>query len=421
MPLPHCPPPPSTALHFLQPSPPPPPHNLQFTSEGVVKIFSLSQPKDISACTIVNRPDKTTYMSPERIQGGQGRCPHKSDIWAAGLILCECLLGHYPYRAANGDFVHLLLEITRNRPIDFPADCKDHCKDFVTSCLRQSPHERPSAPQLLRHPFLTGHAADAQRLAQFLRQVGAPRAPEAPPAPRMLNGTWSGAPAEAALSPLVKGDSDAADFESPDAPALLPGAVAPDEGPPVPGAPGEAGHGDPASRAAALRPAAALDRAATAREAPEDGPAPAPAPPDPRRGLVTVSSYEVNDDEAEPAGAVGAEEPSAGASRGPAEVETVAARADVTDDLSASRTVSRGSAATPRADSARTAGTHSLDGSSSFGCPAPDTRLCAPRGAASAAAHAAMLHGPNPRSATSTSEKRGSGDSGALREGFDGE
>jgi serine/threonine protein kinase len=108
-------------------------------------------------------------MCPERIKGE--RYNAQSDIWSAGLTFCEGILGYYPYKNQNS-FMQLLMEITKVQNFEFPPGTSDNCKDFILSCLKQKPEERPTAQALLEHPFLIDHANVTQAdVAQWLSTV----------------------------------------------------------------------------------------------------------------------------------------------------------------------------------------------------------------------------------------------------------
>jgi len=144
------------------------PANILVDSKGQVKISDFgvaTNDKTKGHSTFVGT---TTYMSPERIKGEKYSV--QSDIWAAGLVFAECLLGYYPFRSSRTTFIELLVQITKDQKFEFPEGTSDVCKDFIMSCLRQKPEERPTAAQLLSHPFLT-HAANLGQVAKFLATI----------------------------------------------------------------------------------------------------------------------------------------------------------------------------------------------------------------------------------------------------------
>lgn len=145
------------------------PANILVTSKGVVKISDFgvaTNDKTKGHSTFVGT---TTYMSPERIKGEKYSV--QSDIWAAGLVFAECLLGYYPFRSSRTTFIELLVQITKDQKFEFPEGTSDNCKDFIMSCLRQKPEERPTAPLLLEHAFLKTNPATLGQVAKFLQSI----------------------------------------------------------------------------------------------------------------------------------------------------------------------------------------------------------------------------------------------------------
>lgn len=93
-----------------------------------------------------------TYMSPERINN----LPYSfaADIWSLGLALIECATGKYPYDATVGPLQLMFQVLNEDVPIPTGPELSDEFKDFVRVCMQKDPYQRPSAEQLLTHPFI---------------------------------------------------------------------------------------------------------------------------------------------------------------------------------------------------------------------------------------------------------------------------
>ncbi|SCU68446.1 protein kinase, putative [Trypanosoma equiperdum] len=95
------------------------------------------------------------YMSPERQRGRPHGKP--SDIWAVGMTLAEFAVGQYPVDLT--DCADPFVTIHRmEEPLDlrrFPRDVplSDAFLDFIHSCMDPEPRRRPTARELLSHPF----------------------------------------------------------------------------------------------------------------------------------------------------------------------------------------------------------------------------------------------------------------------------
>lgn len=91
----------------------------------------------------------------------------------------ECALGRYPYsadaNAATGQpvsFFELLDFIVQSPAPKLPAGqfSPEFC-DFVESCLQKAPEERPSAPELLTHPFIKKYQNDTIDMAEWVTSL----------------------------------------------------------------------------------------------------------------------------------------------------------------------------------------------------------------------------------------------------------
>jgi serine/threonine protein kinase len=94
-------------------------------------------------------------MAPERISGGMYSYP--SDIWSFGLAVMAYAVGRLPVPTQDGYWgvVHAVQEKPSPRLQDFGSHFSPELCDFIDQCLQKNPLGRPSASQLLRHPFIT--------------------------------------------------------------------------------------------------------------------------------------------------------------------------------------------------------------------------------------------------------------------------
>ncbi|XP_035187752.1 mitogen-activated protein kinase kinase kinase 19 isoform X2 [Oxyura jamaicensis] len=94
------------------------------------------------------------WMAPEVInESGYGR---KSDIWSVGCTVFEMATGKPPL--ASMDRIAAMFYIGAHRGLmpSLPERFSGAAADFVHACLTRDQHERPSARQLLDHPFVKG-------------------------------------------------------------------------------------------------------------------------------------------------------------------------------------------------------------------------------------------------------------------------
>jgi serine/threonine protein kinase len=76
----------------------------------------------------------------------------KSDVWSAGIILYEMTYGRSPYFSL-GDQERKAAAISSMTPISFPRLSNPYLHDCLKQCLRFDSRLRPSAYELLAHPF----------------------------------------------------------------------------------------------------------------------------------------------------------------------------------------------------------------------------------------------------------------------------
>jgi mitogen-activated protein kinase kinase 1 len=96
------------------------------------------------------------YMSPERLQGCE--YSQKADIWSLGIIAIECALGQHPFTRADGPppplFEIMQRVVVEDVPLPAQSGLSAACEDLIRKCLHKDENQRPSAEQLLQHPFL---------------------------------------------------------------------------------------------------------------------------------------------------------------------------------------------------------------------------------------------------------------------------
>jgi serine/threonine protein kinase len=90
------------------------------------------------------------YMPPEVVRARE--YSEKSDVWALGLSILECLTGLRGYPYTNPQTT--LFQVGLGTAPDMPDWLGSEASSFIRACLQPNPRDRPTAAELLEHPFL---------------------------------------------------------------------------------------------------------------------------------------------------------------------------------------------------------------------------------------------------------------------------
>ncbi|OLL23869.1 MAP kinase kinase kinase mkh1 [Neolecta irregularis DAH-3] len=134
--------------------------NILLDPDGVSKIsdFGISKRSEDIYGNDANMSMKGTifWMAPEVIQNQRQGYSAKIDIWSLGCVVLEMFAGRRPW--SNDEAVGAMFKLGKERlappiPDDVKTDLLPAAQDFLQLCFTIDPAQRPTAEELLKHPF----------------------------------------------------------------------------------------------------------------------------------------------------------------------------------------------------------------------------------------------------------------------------
>ena len=142
--------------------------NILLTHEGIAKLadFGVSTQLMHSFSKTITKIGTPFYMSPEVIM--QNKYDYKCDIWSLGITSIEMAEGEPPFSKVKGYWV--LKKIITHPPKGLKNKEKwsKEFNDFIEKCLIYEPEKRPSAKELLDHPFIIKYNRGNKLIAELI-------------------------------------------------------------------------------------------------------------------------------------------------------------------------------------------------------------------------------------------------------------
>ncbi|CAL9030149.1 unnamed protein product [Prunus brigantina] len=150
--------------------------NILVDPNGRVKLADFGMAKHITgqSCPLSFK-GSPYWMAPEVIKNSNG-CNLAVDVWSLGCTVLEMATTKPPWSQYEG--VAAMFKIGNSKELPgIPDHLSDDGKDFIRLCLQRNPLNRPTAAQLLEHPFV-------KNVAPLERTILSAEPSEGPPAVR---------------------------------------------------------------------------------------------------------------------------------------------------------------------------------------------------------------------------------------------
>eukprot|EP00249_Psilotum_nudum_P019080 c27091_g1_i2 orf=548-1243(-) len=126
--------------------------NILVDVNGQVKLADFGVAKRVDLSVAASCKGTPLYMAPEVMKSGQKRYGLLADIWSLGCTVLEMADGKPPWSNLQGFGFYFKVNGGELPPI--PEHLSAEAKSFILSCLRLNPVDRPTASELLQHPFV---------------------------------------------------------------------------------------------------------------------------------------------------------------------------------------------------------------------------------------------------------------------------
>ncbi|PHZ16419.1 uncharacterized protein RHIMIDRAFT_198061 [Rhizopus microsporus ATCC 52813] len=133
---------------------------LKLTDFGAAKILAKGQ-KTMGRTTMhmnVNSLAGTPmYMAPEVITGSDTGRKGSMDIWSLGCCIVQMATGRRPWSTLENEWSVMYHVVTGHPPLPDASQLSSMGIDFLKKCFIRDPTKRPTAEELLQHPWITNY------------------------------------------------------------------------------------------------------------------------------------------------------------------------------------------------------------------------------------------------------------------------
>ncbi|KAG7595123.1 Protein kinase domain [Arabidopsis thaliana x Arabidopsis arenosa] len=127
--------------------------NILVDPNGEIKLADFGMARHVAAfSTMLSFKGSPYWMAPEVVMSQNGYT-HAVDIWSLGCTILEMATSKPPWSQFEGVAAIFKIGNSKDTP-EIPDHLSNDAKNFIRLCLQRNPTVRPTASQLLEHPFL---------------------------------------------------------------------------------------------------------------------------------------------------------------------------------------------------------------------------------------------------------------------------
>lgn len=127
--------------------------NILVHANGSVKLADFGLAKATKLNDVKSFKGTALWMAPEVVNRKNQGYGIAADIWSLGCTVLEMLTRQFPYSHLENP-MQVLYQIGKGEPPAVPNSLSEDARDFINHCLQVDPSARPTATQLLEHPFV---------------------------------------------------------------------------------------------------------------------------------------------------------------------------------------------------------------------------------------------------------------------------
>ncbi|CAM8950200.1 unnamed protein product [Rhodiola kirilowii] len=144
--------------------------NILVDPNGDVKLADFGMAKHItSASSMLSFKGSPYWMAPEVVMNASS-CNFAIDIWSLGCTILEMATGKPPWSQYEGVAAIFKIGNSKEMP-EIPNHLSSDAKSFINLCLQREPSRRPTALQLLGHPFIYERSATRDANVRITRDA----------------------------------------------------------------------------------------------------------------------------------------------------------------------------------------------------------------------------------------------------------